>query len=204
MIADIFVVLIVTLFVYLGYRSGFMKTFIKIASYLISIVISFFLYPVLSNFLLKTPIYTKIVDFLSEKYISNGLLETGTGDVFGIIFKYLPGSLETATTNITQSLAALILNIFAFIVILILSKLIIRIVGNVLGIFTKLPVIRQFNRLGGSVLGGIVGVLMLYIISAVIILFAPFTSDSKIITEIEGSTFASEIYQNNIIVNFLK
>lgn len=203
MMADIFVILIVTLFIYLGYRSGFMKTFIKIASYLISIVISFFLYPVLSNFLLKTPIYTKIIDFLSEKYISKGLLEKGSGDVFGAIFKYIPGSLETATMNIAQSLATLILNILAFIIILVLSKIIIRIVGNILGIFTKLPVIKQFNRLGGSVLGGVVGVLMLYIISAGIILFTPFTPESKIITEIENSTFASEIYQNNIIVNFL-
>ncbi len=203
MIADAIVVLIVAFFVYSGYKAGLMKAFIKIASYLISIVVSFFLYPVISDILMKTPVYEKLFKILNEKYISQSLTTVSDTNMFGILPKYVQSGMETAATGIAGSVATLLINILAFIIILILSKVIIRITGNILGIFTKMPVIKQFNRLGGSVIGGGVGILMLYIISAALLLFSPLETQSYLEKEIESSFFASEICENNIIISFL-
>ena len=203
MLADICVVLIVAICIYTGYKSGFLRSFIRIASYLISLVISFFLYPIVADFLAKTPIYTKLSELIGEKYIMQGVTQTSGAETFGILTKYIGEGITNAASGIADSVAMLLINIIAFILILVLSKLIIRIVSKVLNIFTKLPVIKQFNRLGGAVLGGVLGVLLLYIISAVLILFLPIDSQTTVMDEIEKSVFASEIYENNIILDLI-
>ncbi len=203
MLADICVVAIVAFFVWSGYRAGFMKTFVKIASYIISIIISFFLYPIISDWLIKTPIYTKLVEIIGQEIVLDSVSDSIGRGALGILSNYINNGIQSAVTGVAESMAVLIINILAFVIILLFSKIIIRIVGNVLGIFTKLPIIKQFNRFGGSVLGGLMGVLVLYIISAILILAAPIEPQSRVYYEIENSTFASEIYGNNIILDFL-
>ncbi len=203
MLADICVLIIVAFFIWSGYKAGLMKSFVKVASYIISLIISFFLYPVISDLLVKTPIYDKLVEIISQKYIVDNVSDSLGQGAFGIMSNYISSGIQNAAMGIAESMAVLIINILAFIIILILSKIIIRVVGNLLGLFTKLPVIKQFNRLGGAVLGGLIGVLVLYILSAVLILFSPLDPQSKALYEIENSTFASEIYENNVILDFL-
>lgn len=203
MLADICVLAVVVFFIYSGYRAGLMRSFIRIASYIISIVISFFLYPVVSELLMKTALYDKLAEFIGAKYVMNSLVDASGGNTLGILSKYIGNGIEAAAGGIANSIAGLLINLIAFIIILILSKVIIRVVGNILGIFTRLPIIKQFNRLGGGILGGAMGILILYIICAVMLLFAPLDPQSKVAVEIEKSVFASEIYENNVILNFI-
>ncbi len=203
MLADICVVGIVAFFIWSGYRAGLMKTFVKIASYIISIIISFFLYPIISDLLLKTPVYTKLVEVIGQKIVLDNVSDSIGQGAFGVLSNYINSGIQTAASGIAESMAGMIINILAFVIILLLSKVLIRIVGNLLGIFTGLPLIKQFNKLGGSVLGGLMGVLALYIISAVLILLSPIEPQSRFYNEIENSIFASEIYENNIILDFL-
>ncbi len=203
MIADICVVGIVAIFVWSGYKAGLMKTFIKIASYIISIIISFFLYPVISDILIKTPIYDKLVEIIGKELDISAISDSLSRGALGIWSNYAGKGFQAAAQGVSESMAVLIINILAFVIVLLLSKIIIRIVGNLLGIFTKLPIIKQFNRLGGSILGGIMGVLALYLISAVLILASPIEPQARFYYEIENSVFASEFYENNVILNFL-
>ncbi len=203
MLADICVVGIVAVCIWSGYKAGFMKSFVRVASYIISILISFFLYPVISDFLIKTPLYTKLVELIGEKIMLSSVSDSMGQGALGILSNYINAGIQNAAMGVAESMAVMVINILAFIIILLLSKIMIRVVGNFLGIFTKLPLIKQFNRLGGSVLGGLMGVLALYIISAVLILISPIEPQSRLYHEVENSTFASEIYENNIILNFL-
>lgn len=203
MLADVCVIVIVAFFIYTGYRSGLMKSFVKIASYIISIVISFFLYPVIADVLVKTPLYDKLTKLIGEKYIMQNFTEPAA-DTFGVFAKYLGEGIQNASNGIAEAIAGLLINILAFVIVLVLSKIIIRVVGSVFNIFAKLPVIKQFNRLGGAALGGISGIVVLYIVCGVMLLFSPIDTQSRIAAEIEASTFASEIYENNIILNFIE
>lgn len=203
MLADICVVAVVAFFIYSGYRAGLMKSFIKLLSYIVAIIISFFLYPVLSGFLVKTPLYDMLVRVIGENYIMQGAADMTNGNTFGILTEYIGAGIESAAAGIAGSIALLLINILSFIIVLILSKFIIRIVSKIFNIFTKLPVIKQFNRLGGAVFGGAIGVLLLYIICAVIFLFFPFSPQSKIAQQIDNSVFASELYENNIILDYI-
>ena len=192
MLADICVLAAIVFFVYTGYRAGFMKSLIKIASYVISLLLSFSLYPVVSGALMKTPVYEKLVEIISDNIKPDAAS-------FGILGNYI----DSGISSMSASIGTLLVNIIAFVIILVVSKILIRVIGNLLGIFTKLPVIKQFNRLGGGILGGLVGILMLYIVCAVVVLFLPLKPESNVLKEIESSTFASEIYENNVILNLL-
>ncbi len=203
MLADICVVAIVAVFIWSGYKSGLMKTFVKIASYIISIIISFLLYPIISDFLVKTPIYTKLVEIIGKEIVLDSVSDNISRGALGILSNYINSGIQSAVAGVAESMAVLIINLLAFVIVLLLSKVIIRIVGNLLGIFTRLPIIKQFNRLGGSILGGLMGVLALYIISAVLILVSPVEPQSRLYKEIENSTFASEIYENNILLDYI-
>ena len=105
--------------------------------------------------------------------------------------------------GIADSVAVLLINILAFVIILILSRFLIHITGSIFNVFTRLPVVKQFNRLGGAVFGGIRGVLILYIISAIICFVAPLDSQSTITKQLDASVFAAEIYENNVILDFI-
>ncbi len=203
MIADICVIAVVAFCVYRGYRSGLMRSFIKLLSYIVSIIISFFLYPHISGFLMKTPLYEKLSQIIGEKYILQGTSEMTNGESLGFFAKYIGKGIENVAAGIADSVAVLLINILAFVIILLLSRFLIHIVGSIFNIFTKLPVVKQFNRLGGAVFGGLMGVLILYIISAIICFVAPLDSHSMVSKQLDASVFAAEIYENNLILDFI-
>lgn len=203
MLADIFVVAVVAAFVAAGYRAGLMRALIRVVAYLISVVVSFMLYPVLSEFLMKTDLYTMLVEAVNKNYVSKGFSET-EGATLGVLSKYFSAGMSAAADGISQSVAGLLINVIAFVLILILSRLVVKLIEKLLNIVTHLPVIRHFNRLGGAVFGGAAGILILYAVFAVIVLFVPFKNGDRVMAEIEKSSFASEMYENNILLNLIE
>lgn len=202
MLADIIVLSVVVISVAVGYKRGLLKSLFSVISYVASIVLSFLFYPVLSELLMKTPLYTFLVEKIGENYLGG---TAGSTAVSGENFfaQYLSSGIESATNGIAGAVAQLVVNIIAFVLIVIICKIAIRLIGNTLNIFTKLPVIKQFNRLGGAVAGGLIGIVILYIAFALMVAFAPLGSDSKVVTEIENSHLASEMYNNNILLNLI-
>jgi uncharacterized membrane protein required for colicin V production len=78
------------------------------------------------------------------------------------------------------------------------------IVARVLNATAKLPVIKQFNKLGGLIFGLVKGVLFLYIIFAILTLIIPvLPSSSPIVTAIDKSIFAAGFYKYNIIIPWI-
>ena len=195
MIADIIVIAVVAVCILLGYRSGFLKTLINVVSYIASIILSFFFYPVLSGFLMKTSIYTFFVEKIGEKY--------RTADIIHTQWKFLDNYINSAEGAVSAGVAELLINIISFILIVIICKIAIRLIGNALNLFARLPVIKQFNRLGGAVTGGLLGILVVYIVMALMVAFAPLDSLDPVTEEIQKSVFAEEMYNNNIILNLI-
>ena len=195
MIADIIVVAVVAVSIFLGYRSGFLKALINVVSYIASIILSFLFYPILSGFLMDTPIYTFFVKKIAEKYPADGLIQTE--------WQFLEKYIEGAEGAVAAAVAELLINIISFILIVIIFKIAIKLIGNALNLFARLPVIKQCNRLGGAVTGGLFGILVVYIVMALMVTVAPLDRLDKVTDEIQKSTFAQEMYNNNIILSLI-
>jgi uncharacterized membrane protein required for colicin V production len=103
-----------------------------------------------------------------------------------------------------DSLTSLFITIGAFIIAFLLIKLLISIIANTLNITAKLPVIKQFNKIGGLFFGVVKGILILYILFAVFILVTPLISaSSPLMAAVDSSVSASYFYKNNLIVQWL-
>ncbi len=200
MLADAFVVAVVVIAIVIGYKMGFLKSVISVVSYVASIILSFLFYPILSDFLVKTPLYPFFVEKLNKNYLS---AEKFALSEDGFFASYLNKGIESATEGIAGAMAQLLISIIAFVIIIILSKIAIRLIAKALKVFTKLPVIKQFNRLGGAIAGAFMGVLVIYIVFALVVVISPLKADSKVMAEIEKSSFASEMYENNILLELL-
>ncbi len=194
MVADIVVIGIVAVCILRGYKSGFLKSLINIAAYIVSIVLSFLLHPMLSEILIKTPLYTFFVQKIEENYPKAIALQGGT---------FLDKYLETAEGAVSEAIAGLLVSIVSFVLIVIICKILISLIAKVLNVFTRLPVLKQFNSLGGAVAGGVIGILLVYVVMALVVAFAPAENFDKVTNEIHKSVFAKEIYNNNIILEFI-
>lgn len=201
MIADICVIAVVAVFASIGWKSGFMRTIIKLLAYIVSIAASFILYPILSEFLMKTHLFEALTDLVNKNYVSKGMDGSGLPE---FVTKYFGAGLSAAADNVSRSIAALLINIIAFVVILIASRIILHLAEKLLNAVTHLPLIRHCNRLGGTFFGGIVGIIVLYAVFAVMVLFVPLEKSGNVAAEIEKSHFASEMYDNNALLKIIE
>lgn len=200
MLIDVLMVLIVAAFAAYGYRRGLMRSFAGVVSYLLSAVLAAAFLPAVSGYLKKTAMTQKIAAAVNEKYVSGSLSAADGG---GLIAKYINKAAEGAADIISNNIAELIVSVIAFVAVLILARLVIMLLGRVFGVFLHLPIIKQANGLGGAALGGLLGVLVLYTAFAAAAAFVPL-GNGYIAKEIEKSSFAKGMYEDNILLNIIE
>lgn len=143
MVLDLIIILVILLFTFLGYRKGLVKTAISILSFLIALVISIMLYKTVGNIIINnTNIDENIEKAISSKIAIEDLEEK---------YEMLPDSLiktgETTINDLAKTLSEKIIYILSFIVLFIALKIALIFVKFLAGIITKIPVIKQFDKL---------------------------------------------------------
>lgn len=201
MLADIIVIAVVALFVAAGWKKGLMKSLMGIVSFALSLIVAFLIYPRVSDFLSATPLYTFLTEVVKDGYIAKHIAEGGSLGIF--TSEYFGGGIETLAGNLAEGITDTMMNVISFILTLVLSRLIIWIVTKAMDMLAKLPVIKLFNKLGGGAIGGFKGILILYIAFAVAVVFVPFKEESKVFESIEESRLASEMYNDNVLLNLI-
>ena len=78
---------------------------------------------------------------------------------------------------------------------LILLKFLTEIIAN-------LPIIKQFNEIGGLVYGIIKGLIIIYLILTIMFLVISINENGIIANAIEESNITKFLYNNNIIINY--
>lgn len=221
MIVDIVIILIVLFFVLIGKKRGFALSLLSTCSIILSIVISLFLYQPVETYLrenteLKEQISNAIISSMNNEDKSNqestnenqqGESE-GKGFFNSLINNYVNLGKEKAeetknhvvqqtAENITEN----ILKVLSFVIVYILVTVILLILKFALKIFTKLPVINQIDKIGGIILGFAEGVIIVYIIIAIISIVVPEKKDGNISQRIDESYIGRYVYNNNVIKN---
>ena len=185
---DICVIAVAALFTWFGYRKGLIRTIFSLLSIVASLVLAWMLYPVVSNVL---------VGFGLHSFIAGAAGKVLVGEA------QLPAIFSGLVDNTAAGAATLIVNIISLILVFVLCKLLIMVIGKALDIVGKLPVIRQFNKLGGIVAGFAKGVLFCYIIFALLVVFAPMQNHGEVQKAIDSSTIASKMYYDNLLLKMI-
>ena len=133
------------------------------------------------------------VSEIADKISISGLMQSN---------KTLSLLLDVTNIAINGIVTKLLINIISFVAVLIISRLILGILSKSLNLIAKLPIVSTLNRFGGAIFGGIKGVLLLYIIFLVVLIF-PGIGNGKVAESIASSRIANKFYTENLIVDII-
>lgn len=187
---DIAVLVIIGIFAVIGWKKGVVKMGFRLVSLGLSLGCAWAFHPYLSELLKKTPLY--------ESLFSSAVKQTEPA-------ADLPGMLLGVSNAIGNAVAGylteLLLNGISFLLIFLLARVVVFFLSKVLNFVASLPVLGFFNRLAGIIIGFVEGLLIVWILLAVLVTVPTLRENKAIGYSVEQSVVARSLYQNNPILN---
>ena len=202
-LVDLIVVGIIALFTFLGYKQGLVKAAIKILSFFIAIIVALVLYKPISNVIVNnTQIDENITNTIMEKITPEGIASTDEVEMTDNLAIKLVGEATSTIEEISNAFAIKLIEVCVLLLLYIVIKIALRFILALTDIITKLPLIKQINKLGGTIYGVVKGVIMVYVILGVIYLVAPIMN-KNVSSAINNSFITKNLYNNNIILKII-
>ena len=207
MIVDIVILIIIAGLAFIGYKKGLTGSIMKIASLIISIIISIVLYRPVSNFIVNnTPIGQKVENAIEKTFINTKNEETDANNVapnavqnyFNKVMDEAKTSAgEVATETVAKTVSEAIIRVCTLITLIIITNIIILLIRLFTNIITDFPIVKQADEIGGIAYGIIEGILIIYVIFTIL----SFVNVQAIKENISKSFIGNAMYNNNIILN---
>lgn len=202
-LVDLIVVGIIALFTFLGYKQGLVKAAIKILSFFIAIIVALLLYKPISNVIVNnTQIDENITNTIMEKITPEGIASTDEVEMTDNLAIKLVGEATSTIEEISNAFAIKLIEVCVLLLLYIVVKIALRFILALTDIITKLPLIKQINKLGGTIYGVVKGVIMVYVILGIIYLIAPIMN-KNVSNAINNSFITKNLYNNNIILKII-
>jgi len=210
-IIDIVIVLLVVFCTYRGYKKGLIGVAYSIVAFFVAILIAWMLAGPVTNFIIdhtdfNDRLQSSIENKLGSQDNQDGQTnETGTNLAFGdYIDKFIQDTKASGVQAVAGQLSVLIIKVVVFIGLYILARLVLLLFRSVANLIAKLPIIKQFNKLGGIIFGCLKGLLIVYFVLAVLLVLHPMMKDFSIYSDMNKSFIGDRMYNNNFILYMLK
>ena len=207
-VLDLIVILIIALFTFIGYKQGLIKTAIKITSFFIAIIIALILYKPVSALIIKnTTIDDKIESTIIEKITPEGMKPEGMKpeDEASEATKIPQGFIKEANNTIkdtAETITVKIIEVCTVLILYLISRIVLKFIAALGDLIAKLPILKQFNKLGGTIFGALKGLLIVYVILAVVYLISPLLKENAT-KSIDETILTKAMYNNNIITKII-
>ena len=206
----------------MGFRKGFVKEIVSVFFMLISFLLVWAVNPYVNTFVKE---YTSVYDTIQDKcqtlvseqignkktldkeeqnqvmenmelpdLLKNALVENNTAETY----RYL--AVSTFTEYISDSLAVMAVNGISFLISFVLSAAVIKLLGFILNVLTKLPVINGINKIAGAAVGGIKCIIFIWIAFLVLTLLCNTTLGQQGMALIQQDAFLNFLYSQNVFV----
>ena len=196
MIIDILLVAVLVLCIYMGHRRGLVRTLSKLCSFVLSIIVALLSYKKIAGLITDSV----VGEFIKGK-ISESISVSGTD--FSKLPEFLKTPLESGVIEITETVAVnmtdAVVSIIAVVITILVAKLLISIVFKALNVFAKLPVLKQFNKLFGILLGVVNGYFWMCIVLYVISHLVNIASLGFLNEQLNTSVLALFLEDNNLL-----
>lgn len=200
---DIGVIAIIALCTFIGYKQGLVKSAIKILSFFIAIIVAFSLYKPVSKLIINnTSIDDNIKNVMIEKIKPEGMEKEQEVDVRDNVALKIMGETTNTIEEIAETFTTKLIETVTLLLIFLIVKIALRFVTALTDLITKLPLLKQVNKLGGTVYGIIKGIILVYTILAVVYLITPLLQNN-IAENINKSIITETLYNNNLILNVI-
>ncbi len=210
------IVLIFGLCIFNGYRNGLAKSLLKLATTIIAIIVALVFYKPFVNFVIESTLIDDNIQFSIEKLITQDedQNKSQVGEDSGLpdpVVKYLNNNLKKSgeeqknalVTDVAKGAATLIVKVACIVILYIIVKILLKIVTLIFDIFTSLPVIKQFNEVGGMIYGVLEAFLIVLVVITIIAVATPVIGDYTLVNAIEQSFIGKTLYNANIFFNLV-
>lgn len=208
-VLDIILVLILLISIFMGYKKGLVNVAFNILAFLMALIITFILYKPVTNLVIKnTDFDEKIAQIIVENGTikEDGNVEERSG-IEGYIDKYVKDTTINATNNTVESLSKIVaekvVSIIVIILLFIVSRVLVILLKFLFNSLAELPIIKQCNEIGGLIYGVIRGVVVIYILLAIIFFIVSMNNSQFWTGLIDSSIITKMIYTNNLILKII-
>lgn len=212
-IVDLIIIGIILLFIGIGLKKGLAGSLIKLLSFAIALIVAVALYKPVSNAIMKNTQIDEnieqaiIATFGNEENSSEARQTEMPNNIVENINKEIKNATNEARNqiveNTSKNISNTIINIGSGLGIYIIARFILFIIGIFVNQVTNLPILKQVDKIGGIAYGAIEGIAIVYVILAIISLFAVVQPENVIVEGILKSSIGSMLYNNNLILNIL-
>lgn len=209
-ILDLIIVAIIASNIFICYKKGLVKLAVGLVAVLAAIILSVILYKPVSNLIIKnTGIDKKIENVIIENFSAdtqNGE-ETRYVGIIDYLEKYANDAVTKTQNEIVYetagTMAVKITNVIVLLAIFIIVRAVLVLLTFVSDAITSLPLIKQFNEVGGVIYGIIKAFLIVYIILAIVFLIVLVSGNSTISDMISSSHITKFFYENNLLLKII-
>lgn len=210
-VLDIIILAILILSIIMGYRKGLIGVVFSLCAFIIAIIITWILYNPITNLVINN---TEIDDNIKNTIIENGVIEIDKDKeeneenvINAYIQKYITGTIAETSNDIVEQSAGIVAEkvvaIGVAIVLFIVVRIALILVKFIVEGIANLPIIKQFNKVGGTAYGVLRGLLIIYFILAVMFFIISVNNTGTLANAINTSIVSKVLYSNNIILNII-
>lgn len=205
-----------------GWIRGLFKVVISMAGLIASLLVAAYIAPHVSGYLHEhTQIDERIALHVSEKlHFSDMSKETSKGIQVEVIQKLpLPRQIKEEILNnnnsdmykaldvsgiyayIAKSIAMVILNTGVFLLLTLFCRIIFFVLAKAGGEFVKLPVVKWMDHLGGGILGGLKGIIVIWIVLLLLSVTSTSEWSQNCMEQVEQNIVLNLLYENNLLLD---
>ena len=209
-ILDIIILAIMALSIFWGYKRGLVRVAVKLCAFLIAVIVTLVFYKPVSNMIMDN---TEFDEKIENVIIENGTRELEESDeeenknILENMQEYVDTTVAQTQNEIVQKAAKEIsvrlINILVIVGLFVATRLILIALELISDLITSIPIIKQFNELGGALYGIVRGLALIYVILAIVFLIISVSANNSVLTLIDSSIITQVMYKNNILLNII-
>lgn len=213
-VVDLIIIAIFALCILLGYKRGLAGCLIKVLAFFIALAISIVLFKpaaaiVTSTTQIDENIQTSIVEVFEKDEEANK--ENEKEENKSPIMEYIADKAEDATeekkkeivNNTAKDISVRIIDVLCFIAIFIIARILLGFIKILADLITKLPIIKQCDKIGGVIYGILQSFVIVFIALALITFISTMTSNYEVLELVNKSYIGSILNSNNILLRII-
>ena len=197
-IIDIVIILFVLASIYLGYKKGLISLGIQLLAFIISLIITLVLYRPIGSMIINT---TQLDEKLQEIIQVNAESIISEDSDNKITNELIESAKNGMLPEVSRSLAINIIYGVTMLVLFIVSRICLIFIKSLSDLIAKLPIINQFNKLGGVLYGLLRGLLITYAIVMIMNLMITFNPKGSL-NDIMDETYLTKMISRYTIFRY--
>lgn len=191
--------LIVTFFVlssiFYGYKKGLAKVGLRMLGFLIGIFITFVLYKPISMMIIEN---TTIDEMIQDKIINNIGIKQDVQEN-NLEKNIINNTQENMLSELAKPLSYNLIYISVMFLLFIISKIVLLFISSLTDVVTSIPIINQFNKIGGILYGIIISFFVIDVFLLIISFAAKYSFNNQIYNIINSTYITKVLYEYNIL-----